>query len=85
MDRRGFLKSLTGFLALGTVDPEALLWTPSKTIFIPSGIELVPQFSSFITEEEFIRRSLMSLRRNLQFIQLHSYSETFHAHGPRAD
>lgn len=36
MDRRGFLQVLgLGVVAAATFDPASLLWTPTKTIFLP--------------------------------------------------
>lgn len=37
MDRRGFLTGLIGAVAASALDPDRLLWTPTKTIFIPPG------------------------------------------------
>jgi len=35
MDRRGFLQILASALVGSTLDPEQLLWVPTKTIFLP--------------------------------------------------
>jgi hypothetical protein len=35
VNRRGFLGALAGIAATAVVDPEVLLWKPTKTIFIP--------------------------------------------------
>lgn len=35
MDRRSFLSAISAFAATAALDPERLLWTKSKTIFVP--------------------------------------------------
>ena len=46
MNRRSFLTTLAGASAALAFDPERLLWTPKKTIFIPkpSIVESLPRF-----------------------------------------
>ncbi len=35
MDRRAFLSTITAVAATAALDPERLLWRPTRTIFIP--------------------------------------------------
>ena len=39
MNRRTFLSGLLGLIATAELDPEMLLWRPTKTIFMPPATE----------------------------------------------
>lgn len=56
MNRRFFLSGLLGAVAGATLDPEQLLWTPTKTIFIPPAPVFYEKHFSVdfdFTEEDF--------------------------------
>jgi len=53
MNRRGFLNTLLTTSIAAAFDPERLLWTPRKTIFIPS-----PQIEKWI-EDQSVNTSIV--------------------------
>lgn len=62
MNRRGFLGALTAAVTGAVLDPEKLLWRPgAKMIFIPPA----RVGNCFITPEQLIRETLITLQNNL--------------------
>lgn len=51
INRRLFLQSLGILGATAALDPEQLLWTPKKTIFIP---KLIKPYETFRYEDQYI-------------------------------
>ena len=70
MDRRAFLSGLLGAVAGAALDPEKLLWRPTKTIFIP------PARTQFLTTSMVMPMALRQLRNNLLFISQQGIFET---------
>lgn len=74
MNRRSFLSAaITAATALA-VDPERLLWTPTKTIFIP------PAPSDYITATTGILGRQEAVRRWLEEVNLQIARELFGPH-----
>lgn len=67
MQRRHFLKSLTGLFVAAAVDPEELLWTPKRTFFISPSVQLY--WNRFVTMEMVTNEALRLLRNKMQFTQ----------------
>lgn len=67
MQRRHFLKSLTGLFVAAAVDPEELLWTPKRTFFISPSVQLYG--NRFVTMEMVTNEALRLLRNKMQFTQ----------------
>jgi hypothetical protein len=53
MDRRAFLSGLLGAVAGATLDPERLLWKPTKTIFIPPASTSIVMYKRFSVDFEW--------------------------------
>ena len=64
MDRRNFLRTLFGTGAAVAVDP-SVLWTPTKTIFIPASPKL---YNGFVSAEWITAECLKMLQNNLTMV-----------------
>lgn len=64
MNRRGFLSGLAGLVAGMALDQEKLLWTPTKTIFIPPVYR-----GGFVTTEMITQLMLEHLKNQIQFVR----------------
>ncbi|GAC1410698.1 MAG: hypothetical protein NVSMB64_20000 [Candidatus Velthaea sp.] len=74
MNRRAFLALFGVTAATLAADPEALLWTPGKTISVPAG--LGPdgvfhwRFDEFLTPNVITRDALAILRERFMFAKI---------------
>ena len=68
MNRRGLLGALAGLLGTAVLDPEALLWKPTKTIFIPPppaiSLRFLRTFDLGENKKFFNRLDLIAFRRD---------------------
>lgn len=67
-NRRSFLKSIAVGLGALAVDPEELIWRPTKTIFIPEPATYITNSHyPFLTAEQITAEMLRLLKNELKF------------------